>query len=52
MTDNRPPPKPPQSDLLLGDTEHRSGVYLGVHEHSSTGLTKEETDCGRIWDRV
>ncbi|MDR1289301.1 MAG: hypothetical protein LBJ77_02815 [Holosporales bacterium] len=41
-----PPPKPPQSDLLLGDTEHRSGVYLGVHEHSRTGSTKEETDCG------
>jgi single-stranded-DNA-specific exonuclease len=45
---NRPPPKPPQSDLLLGDTEHRSGVYLGVHEHSSTGSTKEETDCGGL----
>jgi glutamyl-tRNA synthetase len=46
--DTRPPPKPPQSDLLLGDTEHRSGVYLGVHEHSSTGSTKEETDSGRL----
>jgi 23S rRNA (adenine2503-C2)-methyltransferase len=44
----RPPPKPPQSDLLLGDTEHRSGVYSNVHEHSSTGSTKEETDCGRL----
>ncbi|MDR1288869.1 MAG: hypothetical protein LBJ77_00535 [Holosporales bacterium] len=39
-------PKLPQSDLLLGDTERRSGVYLGVHEHSSTGSTKEETECG------
>ncbi|MDR1333356.1 MAG: hypothetical protein LBJ69_03060 [Holosporales bacterium] len=38
--------KPPQSELLLGDTEHRSGVYSGVHEHSSTGSMQEETDCG------
>jgi enolase len=44
----RPPSKPPQSDLLLGDTEHRSGVYLGVHEHSSTGSTQQETDCEEL----
>ncbi|MDR1289063.1 MAG: hypothetical protein LBJ77_01580 [Holosporales bacterium] len=50
--ENRSLQKPPQSDLLLGDTEHRSGVYLGVHEHSSTGSTKEETDCGGFWRGV
>jgi DNA polymerase-3 subunit alpha len=36
--------KPSESELLLGDTEQRSGVYKEVHEHSSTGSTKEETD--------
>ncbi|MDR1333458.1 MAG: hypothetical protein LBJ69_03605 [Holosporales bacterium] len=38
--------KPSESGLLLGDTERRSGVYKGVHEHSSTGSTQEETDYG------
>jgi hypothetical protein len=43
---NRSQTKPSESELLLGDTEHRSGVYRGVHEHSSTGSTQQETDCG------
>ncbi|MDR1333123.1 MAG: palindromic element RPE1 domain-containing protein [Holosporales bacterium] len=38
--------KPPESELLLGDTERRSGVYKGVHEHSSTGSTQQGADCG------
>ncbi|MDR1289084.1 MAG: endonuclease III [Holosporales bacterium] len=45
---NRPPSKPSESELLLGDTEHRSGVYNEVHEHSSTGSTQQETDCGEL----
>ncbi|MDR1333324.1 MAG: hypothetical protein LBJ69_02890 [Holosporales bacterium] len=40
--------KPPESELLLGDTARRSGVYSGVHEHSSTGLMQEETDYGGL----
>ncbi|MDR1333575.1 MAG: tRNA (adenosine(37)-N6)-dimethylallyltransferase MiaA [Holosporales bacterium] len=40
--------KPPESGLLLGDTERRSGVYSGVHEHSSTGSTQQETDSGGL----
>ncbi|MDR1333371.1 MAG: NAD(P)/FAD-dependent oxidoreductase [Holosporales bacterium] len=43
---NRPLSKPSESELLLGGTEHRSGVYLEVHEHSSTGSTQQEADCG------
>jgi triosephosphate isomerase len=43
--------KPPESELLLGDTEQRSGVYSDVHEHSSTGSTQEETDCGGLVER-
>ncbi|MDR0624900.1 MAG: palindromic element RPE1 domain-containing protein, partial [Holosporales bacterium] len=27
-----------------GDTEHRSGAYLDVREHSSTGSTSPKTD--------
>ncbi|MDR0625414.1 MAG: palindromic element RPE1 domain-containing protein, partial [Holosporales bacterium] len=27
-----------------GDTEHRSGAYLDVREHSSTGSTYPKTD--------
>ncbi|MDR1333115.1 MAG: palindromic element RPE1 domain-containing protein [Holosporales bacterium] len=42
----RPLSKPSESELLLGDTERRSGVYLEVHEHSSTGSTQQEADCG------
>ncbi|MDR1332889.1 MAG: hypothetical protein LBJ69_00575 [Holosporales bacterium] len=44
----RLPSKPPESELLLGDTERRSGVYSEVHEHSSTGSTQQETDCGGL----
>jgi RPE1 domain-containing protein len=40
--------KPSESELLLGDTERRSGVYMWVHEHSSTGLTQQETDYGGL----
>jgi hypothetical protein len=43
---NRLISKPSESELLLGDTEQRSGVYLEVHEHSSTGSTQQETDYG------
>ncbi|MDR1333019.1 MAG: hypothetical protein LBJ69_01265 [Holosporales bacterium] len=43
---NLPPSNPPESELLLGDTERRSGVYKEVHEHSSTGSTQKETDYG------
>ncbi|MDR1333053.1 MAG: hypothetical protein LBJ69_01465 [Holosporales bacterium] len=46
----RLPSKPPESELLLGDTEHRGGVYIGVHEHSSTGSTQQEGDCGGSCD--
>ncbi|MDR1333091.1 MAG: excinuclease ABC subunit UvrC [Holosporales bacterium] len=42
--------KPPESELLLGDTERRSGVYIEVHEHSSTGSTQQETDYGGLVD--
>ncbi|MDR1332896.1 MAG: dienelactone hydrolase family protein [Holosporales bacterium] len=45
---NRPLSKPSESGLLLGDTEHRSGVYSDVHEHSSTGSTQQETDYGGL----
>ncbi|MDR1332979.1 MAG: hypothetical protein LBJ69_01060 [Holosporales bacterium] len=38
--------KSSESELLLGDTERRSGAYLEVREHSSTGSTQQETDCG------
>ncbi|MDR1333240.1 MAG: phosphatidate cytidylyltransferase [Holosporales bacterium] len=44
--------KPSESELLLGDTEHRSGVYSDVHEHSSTGSTQQETDCGGFGARL
>ncbi|MDR1034786.1 MAG: hypothetical protein LBL32_02525 [Holosporales bacterium] len=33
---------------MLGDTEHRSTVYKEVHEHSSTGSTQQEPDCGGL----
>ncbi|MDR0625360.1 MAG: palindromic element RPE1 domain-containing protein [Holosporales bacterium] len=29
---------------FAGDTEHRSGTYLDVREHSSTGSTYPKTD--------
>ncbi|MDR0625597.1 MAG: palindromic element RPE1 domain-containing protein [Holosporales bacterium] len=29
--------KPSKSEFWEGDTEHRSGAYLDVREHSSTG---------------
>ncbi|MDR1333424.1 MAG: single-stranded-DNA-specific exonuclease RecJ [Holosporales bacterium] len=44
--------KPPESGLLLGDTERRSGAYTDVHEHSSTGSTQQETDCGGFPEKV
>ncbi|MDR0625298.1 MAG: palindromic element RPE1 domain-containing protein, partial [Holosporales bacterium] len=31
--------KPSKSEFWEGDTEHRSGAYLDVREHSSTGST-------------
>ncbi|MDR1034882.1 MAG: palindromic element RPE1 domain-containing protein [Holosporales bacterium] len=48
MRDNRFLSKPPESELLLGDTEHRSTVYKEVHEESSTGSTYQEPDCGGV----
>ncbi|MDR1333233.1 MAG: hypothetical protein LBJ69_02395 [Holosporales bacterium] len=45
---NRPLSKPSESELLLGDTEHRSGVHKGGHKHSSTESTKQETDCAEL----
>jgi thioredoxin 1 len=48
----RPPSKHSESELLLGEPEHRSGVYSDVHEHSSTGSTQQETDCGGLVDGV
>ncbi|MDR1333428.1 MAG: HemK family protein methyltransferase [Holosporales bacterium] len=38
--------KSTQSELLPGDTEHRSTVYSDVHEHSSTGSTQQESRYG------
>ncbi|MDR1609397.1 MAG: hypothetical protein LBR78_00890 [Holosporales bacterium] len=40
--------KPSKSELMGGDTERRSGVYCGVHEHSSTGSTYQKTDCEEL----
>ncbi|MDR1234290.1 MAG: palindromic element RPE1 domain-containing protein [Holosporales bacterium] len=40
--------KSSESELLEGKTEHRSAAYLGVREHSSTGLTNQEDDCGEF----
>ncbi|MDR1288887.1 MAG: hypothetical protein LBJ77_00625 [Holosporales bacterium] len=45
---NRPLSKPSESEFLIGDTEYRSGVYLGVHEHSSTGSTPQKADCEEL----
>ncbi|MDR0624895.1 MAG: palindromic element RPE1 domain-containing protein [Holosporales bacterium] len=36
--------KPSKSEFWEGDTEHRSGAYLDVREHSSTGSTYQKTD--------
>ncbi|MDR0625496.1 MAG: palindromic element RPE1 domain-containing protein, partial [Holosporales bacterium] len=36
---NGPLSKPSKSEFWEGDTEHRSGAYLDVREHSSTGST-------------
>ncbi|MDR1332844.1 MAG: hypothetical protein LBJ69_00315 [Holosporales bacterium] len=44
----RLPSNPSESELLLGDTERRSGVYKEVHEHSSTGSTQQEADYGGL----
>ncbi|MDR1333128.1 MAG: sodium:proton antiporter [Holosporales bacterium] len=46
LIENGPPSKHSESELLLGDTEHRSGVYTDVHEHSSPGAIQQEADCG------
>ncbi|MDR2458734.1 MAG: lysine--tRNA ligase [Holosporales bacterium] len=43
-----PPQKPPKSESLLGDTEHRNGVYKRIHEHSSIGSTQQGADCGKL----
>jgi RPE1 domain-containing protein len=40
--------KPSESELLEGDTEHRSAAYSGVREHSSTGSTHQEADCEEL----
>ncbi|MDR1233718.1 MAG: CTP synthase [Holosporales bacterium] len=45
---NRPLSQPPESELLGGKPEHRTGVYFGVHEASSTGLTYQEADYGEL----
>ncbi|MDR0625627.1 MAG: palindromic element RPE1 domain-containing protein, partial [Holosporales bacterium] len=37
--ENGPLSKPSKSEFWEGDTEHRSGAYLDVREHSSTGST-------------
>ncbi|MDR1234385.1 MAG: 50S ribosomal protein L30 [Holosporales bacterium] len=31
---------------MEGKTERRAAVYSNVHEDSSTGLTRQEADCG------
>ncbi|MDR1233668.1 MAG: type VI secretion system baseplate subunit TssG [Holosporales bacterium] len=36
--------KPPESDLMEGDPEHRIAAYLSVRENSSTGSTRQKTD--------
>ncbi|MDR0625363.1 MAG: palindromic element RPE1 domain-containing protein [Holosporales bacterium] len=41
---NGPLSKPSKSEFWEGDTEHRSGAYLLVREHSSTGSTYPKTD--------
>ncbi|MDR0625614.1 MAG: palindromic element RPE1 domain-containing protein [Holosporales bacterium] len=41
---NEPLSKPSKSEFWEGDTEHRSGAYLDVREHSSTGSTYPKTD--------
>ncbi|MDR0624870.1 MAG: palindromic element RPE1 domain-containing protein, partial [Holosporales bacterium] len=40
---NGPLSKPSKSEFWEGDTEHRSGAYLDVREHSSTGSTSPKT---------
>ncbi|MDR0625187.1 MAG: palindromic element RPE1 domain-containing protein, partial [Holosporales bacterium] len=37
-------PNSSKSEFWEGDTEHRSGAYLDVREHSSTGSTYPKTD--------
>ncbi|MDR0625192.1 MAG: UvrD-helicase domain-containing protein [Holosporales bacterium] len=41
---NGPLSNPSKSEFWEGDTEHRSGAYLDVREHSSTGSTYPKTD--------
>ncbi|MDR0625176.1 MAG: palindromic element RPE1 domain-containing protein [Holosporales bacterium] len=41
---NGPLSKPSKSEFWEGDAEHRSGAYLDVREHSSTGSTYPKTD--------
>ncbi|MDR1233602.1 MAG: 2,3,4,5-tetrahydropyridine-2,6-dicarboxylate N-succinyltransferase [Holosporales bacterium] len=40
--------KPPESELLEGDTEHRTAAYLSVREDSSTESTHQEADCEEL----
>ncbi|MDR0625281.1 MAG: palindromic element RPE1 domain-containing protein [Holosporales bacterium] len=42
--------KPSKSEFWEGDTEHTSGAYLDVREHSSTGSTYPKTDI--VWKEV
>jgi RPE1 domain-containing protein len=43
--------KPPESDLMEGDTEHRTAVYFDVHEDSSTVSTSQKTDYEEFRER-
>ncbi|MDR1233593.1 MAG: aspartate--tRNA ligase [Holosporales bacterium] len=47
----RPLSKPSESVLMEGDPARRTGVYLGVHEDSSTGSTQQKTGCGELGKR-
>ncbi|MDR1234021.1 MAG: alpha-ketoacid dehydrogenase subunit beta [Holosporales bacterium] len=40
--------KPSESVLMEGDPARRTGVYLSVHEDSSTGPTQQKNDCGEL----
>ncbi|MDR1233673.1 MAG: palindromic element RPE1 domain-containing protein [Holosporales bacterium] len=40
--------KPSESELLEGDTEHRTAAYLSVREDSSTESTHQEAECGEL----
>ncbi|MDR0625322.1 MAG: palindromic element RPE1 domain-containing protein [Holosporales bacterium] len=42
-------PNSSKSEFLEGDTEHKSGVYLDVREHSSTGSTYPQFTCDWLY---